>query len=313
MMFVRPDQVNEPLYVVTTVFNPVRYRTRWKLYCDFANMVKAAGAKLLTVEVAFGERDFALDNLEHDYYVQLRTSNILWHKESALNIGFSRLPNNWKYAAHIDADILFARDDWDNEIVHKLQDYPIIQIFSQSVDLSPNYDILKMFRSYAWCISKGYTKDQTAYDEKGIYFHPGYGMAFRREAFDQLGGLIDWGILGGGDLFMMNALFDHNFKLPKSLGESGKKWMSIWKARADKYIKQNVGYMDGLILHFWHGKKISRKYNDRGSILIDAQFDPEIDLKRDYQGLWQLNDENIKLRDGIRNYFGQRNEDGIDV
>jgi flagellar basal body-associated protein FliL len=38
-----------------------------------------------------------------------------------------------------------------------------------------------------------------------------------------------------------------------------------------------------------------------------------IDLKRDCQGLFQLEDNKIELRDAIRRYFRQRNEDSIDL
>ena len=81
----------------------------------------------------------------------------------------------------------------------------------------------------------------------------------------------------------------------------------------EKYIKRNVGYMEGLILHFWHGKKTDRKYQDRGQILVEASFDVEKDIKKDWQGLYQLNEENIKLRDGIKKYFSGRNEDSMDI
>ena len=58
--FERPDKVESPLYVLTSIYNPVRFRTRWKLYENFAKMIKQAGAILYTVEIAYGERKFVL-------------------------------------------------------------------------------------------------------------------------------------------------------------------------------------------------------------------------------------------------------------
>lgn len=315
MFLTRPDRIHDPLYVVTVVFNPIRYKSRWKLYHDFALMCKAAGAKLLTVEVAFGERDFVLQDAPHDYYVPLRTSHELWLKENAINVGFSRLPAEWKYGAWIDADIIFMRGDWADETLHQLQHYPIIQMFSQSQDLTPQYEVLRTFRGYAWCVKNDIPRkgmDIYSY-ATGEYYHPGYAWAIRREAFNQLGGLLDWAILGGGDLFMANALFNKDQMLPQSLGSAGLRWLNYWKERAHKHIKGNVGYMDGLVNHFWHGKKADRKYQDRGSILTSAKFDPERDLIKDFQGLYQLNTENRELRDGIQQYVRARNEDSIDV
>ncbi|MEM3063127.1 MAG: hypothetical protein QW303_06270 [Nitrososphaerota archaeon] len=324
MIFTRPDRVSktgacgtkidEPLYVISPIFNPIRYRNRWKLYKDFAHMVYLSGAKLVTVEIAFGERDFVLEHdIDHDIYVSLRMKDELWIKENAINIGFSRLPSDWKYAAWIDGDVKFVRDDWDNEAIHQLQHYKIIQRWSQSADLSPQYEILRLFRSYSYCVLNNIPRKGAGYYKQGEYYHPGYAWAIRRDAFNQLGGLIDFAILGGADLFQAEILFGHHRLWPKSLGQSGIRWLKIWQERANKYIKKNVGYMDGLILHYWHGKKQNRRYQDRGSILVQANFDPEKDLKRDYQGLWQLNHDNIALRDGIRRYFRERNEDSIDI
>jgi hypothetical protein len=78
-----------------------------------------------------------------------------------------------------------------------------------------------------------------------------------------------------------------------------------------------MGYVPGLIVHGWHGKKASRKYWDRCKILTDTQFDPTTDVARDWQGIYQLVDDgsprSILLRDSIRSYFRSRNEDGTEL
>ena len=38
------------------------------------------------------------------------------------------------------------------------------------------------------------------------------------------------------------------------------------------------------------------------------QFDPLVDIYKDHQGLWQLDDGKVKLRDDIIRYFRERNE-----
>lgn len=55
--------------------------------------------------------------------------------------------------------------------------------------------------------------------------------------------------------------------------------------------------------------RAERAYKDRGQVLVQAGFDPEKDLKRDWQGVWQLTDRAHRLRDGLRRYFQERNED----
>jgi hypothetical protein len=84
-----------------------------------------------------------------------------------------------------------------------------------------------------------------------------------------------------------------------------------WQNRCDEYIKRDVGYVDGLILHHYHGKKANRGYSSRWKILVDHQFDPEKDIYPDSTGLLQLRDKNIAQRDAIRKYFRSRHEDDI--
>ena len=52
----RADFVTDPLYVITPVFNPQRYRSRWKHYTNFEQHVLDSGAHLITIEATFGAR-----------------------------------------------------------------------------------------------------------------------------------------------------------------------------------------------------------------------------------------------------------------
>ena len=323
--FKRPDIVEDPLYVITTVFNAERFRVRWKHFQDWKLMVQRAGAVPVVVEVAFGNRAFVVTDPNNPFDIQLRSPHQIWLKENALNIGFSRLPLDWKYAGYLDADVSFARPDWASEIIQQLQHFKVVQPFSQSIDLTPKFEIMHIFNSYMWCYENGELDKPTVRDcyqyggddgkkpDKPIWPHPGYGMFFRREAFNDLGGLVDWCVLGGADLWMCYMLTGRFRKYPDSLGESGKKWLKIWAERAEKSIKRNVGHVDGLLLHYFHGAKKKRKYKDRGAILVQGKFNPEKHLYRDYQGLWQLSDEAVSIRDGIRQYFRERDEDNTSL
>jgi hypothetical protein len=222
------------------IFNPIRYRSRWKLYEDFKRMVEKSGAILYTAEVAFGERKFVITEPNNAYHLQLRTTNELWLKENIINLLIQRLPLDWKYVAWIDADVTFTRGDWANETLHQLQHYDIVQMWSQAHDLSPNYEIVKTFRSFVWCWQNGIKPNISGGDyynagTEGIY-HPGFAWSCTKTAFNNLGGLIDWAILGGADLYMARALTKISKTLPQSLGKSGKNWLKLWTDRADKYI-----------------------------------------------------------------------------
>src|SRR5581483_2347339 len=147
--FQRPDRLHDPLYVIAPVFNSQRFRSRWRLYEDFARHVACAGAILYTVEVAFGDRDFAVTQACNPRHLQLRTKSELWLKEAAINLMVQQLPRDWKYVAWIDADFQFARGDWADETLHKLQHYDLVQMYSTIQDLKPNHDPHGPSRSFA--------------------------------------------------------------------------------------------------------------------------------------------------------------------
>ncbi len=326
-MFERPDRVlspcggHEPLYVITSVFNSVRYKSRWKLFCDFERMVEASGAQLWVVEVAFADREFAVTQADNPQHLQLRTNSELWHKESALQLLIQRLPPIAKYIAWVDADVSFARGDWANEIVHALQHYDVVQPWTEAVDMSPKYEMLDTFKSFAWCLKhdEGHTPPADAYSGAGgkrknkYSWHPGFACAWRRDALDAVGGLMDWSVLGNADSLMWHALADMDMPSVIAMGTDAHRLYEEWRARARDTIKGNVGYIDGLLLHYWHGKKRDRRYRTRTQILIDAKFNVLTDIYRDSQGLWQMNRHNTKLRDGIRDYMRTRNEDSVDT
>lgn len=297
------------LYVIAVISNPCRYSSRYHLYNQFAKMVSDSNAVLITVETAFGNRPFAVTSPNNISHVQLRTSHELWHKENMINLGIQRLPEDWEYVAWIDADVMFARPDWVNETLNQLQHYDIVQMFSKAHDLDPNCD---PFQQHIGFVYSYMNKINNSKDYSN--WHPGFAWAARRKAIDDLGGLIDFAILGAADRHMAHALIGKvEQTIHKSLTENYKKSLILWQDRANKYIKKNIGFVPGLLLHHWHGKKRDRRYAERWSILVDNHYDPAIDLKRDWQGLWQLTDNNLKLRDELRGYFRARDEDSIDL
>ena len=328
--FQRPDRLHDPLYVVTVVFNAVRYRSRWKLYQDFAKRISESGAILITVEAAFGNRDFSVTEAGNPYHVQVRVSTELWLKENLVNRGVARLSElhpNWPKVAWVDADVTFVRDDIADETRHALEHHPIVQMWSHAQDLGPDHTPLNIQHGFAWCYVEGmdppvppksFTYYPPYYDMKlagkpGYYWHPGYAWAVTREAWDALGGLIDVSVVGNADNQMAYAIIGNlDAALPPGLSSGYVSILREWQRRAEKYILHDIGFVEGLVSHHWHGKKKDRQYQSRWQVLVESKFDPAIDLKRDRQLVWQLTDRSEILRDGLRRVARQRNEDSID-
>lgn len=308
-------------YVIAVCSNPVRYKSRYALFKKFQEHMKASGATLFTVEMAFGRRPFELTEPHNSLHLQLRSIDEIWHKENMINLGIQRLTQmypDWKYLAWIDADIEFMDRNWVENAVHQLQHYQVIQMFENCIDMGPTGEALATHYSFMSQYLKGKPYNYKASNKYCNQWHPGYAWAVNREGLDHMGQLIDIAILGAGDNHMAHALIGKlDGTLAKGLHPNYIKRLNLWQSQCEKYIRRDVGFLPGTLLHGWHGKKKDRKYHDRWKILVENQYDPEADLKRDAQGLYQLVDHgdlrSVRFRDQIRNYFRCRNEDSIDL
>lgn len=315
------------LYVIGVCSNPVRFKSRIELYNRFRQHMKDSGVKLITVEIAFGNRPFEVTKSDDIHDLQLRSESELWHKENMVNLGIqylSQIYPDWTKVAWVDGDVTFTRKNWAAEALHQLMHYQVVQLFEHAVDLGPDGQSLKTHTSFM----SNYVKGKPYCFEKKIdgnydQWHPGYCWAANREALDAMGGLIDFSILGAGDSHLAHCLINRAVKgrlaggVVKGLHESYVNRIMTYQEQCERYIRRDVGYLPGTILHSWHGRKSLRGYTSRWNILIKNEYNPNRDIKRDSQGLFQLVDHgdvrSIRLRDAIRRYFRSRHEDSIDL
>lgn len=193
--------MNEILYVITPIFNPMQFKSRIRLYNEFAPYIEFSGAQLFTVEVAFNDHPFEVTAEGNPFNLQLKTTDVMWHKERAINLGIQRLLQvqpNAKYIAWIDADVRFSDPEWVKNTILALQHYNIIQLFSQASFLKSNNEQLWITDSMMkkFITGKGYSQKPPiplTYISGG---HPGLAWAAKRETLEGLGGLIDFCIAG---------------------------------------------------------------------------------------------------------------------
>ena len=213
--------------------------------------------------------------------------------------------------AWIDTDIEFQNKNWVRETIEQLQTYKIVQIFTHAIDLGSKGETLHVHIGFCYQYINGEEWKEPRY---GGTWHPGYAWAIRRDTYDQIGGLIDFPILGSADHHMSLAFIGLGHKyLNNKLNNNYKLLCNIFQERCEKFVKRSIGYVHGTILHHFHGNKADRQYQDRWQILIKNDFDPLRDIIKNSRGLWQLEGSKIKLRDEIIRYFRQRNEDSIDM
>lgn len=157
-------------YIIAVVSNPVRYRTRWRLFKEFMEHMKDMGAQVLVVEQAYGRREpqvcedyshndrdttqiidenkngiddriesmctsmgFARPALKHDpFHLVVRTNAELWHKENLINLGIQHLTK--------------IRPKWkyvawiDADVIFQRRD-----IIMETAQQLQHYDIVQMF------------------------------------------------------------------------------------------------------------------------------------------------------------------------
>ena len=296
---------NDKLYVVTSIFNPQEYQSRYRLYNNFADYIKQfENVELWTVELIFEGQNFVVTQSDCPQHIQLKTDEILWYKENLLNIGIQHLPVEAKYIAWIDADIVFENPNWSADTIAALDQYPFVQMFEEALDLGPDGEVVGRDKSFIYKWLNGNENPK----KRG---RSGLAWAATRDALDCVGGLIDWGIVGSGDWFMAFSLTQQvtDSSLNRKSGGFSGQAIQAWADLCKKCVAGNVGYVTGSIKHNWHGKKSNRGYNWRWKILSENKFNPIEDLGYKENGLIKLKSHKPQLLEDIQQYFQSRDED----
>jgi hypothetical protein len=303
---------SELLHVVTAIANPVRWHSRIALYRQFERHMLESGVNLTVVECAYGDRPYECGGAAGVNHVGVRAKTLVWSKENLLNIGIARLPCDAKYIATFDADIRFRRHNWAVETIHALQQYDIVQPWSECYDLGPHDEHLAAHRSFCRLVheDKPILQGPNAAHSCYQFGHPGYAWAYTRLALEWVGGLAETAALGAADHHMAMALINRvQDSIPRKLMGAYAAPLLRWQHRAEQHIHQNISYVAGTIEHQWHGAKDKRAYVDRWQILERNHFDPATDLKKNTCGVIELAGNKPRLRHDIDRYFRSRDED----
>ena len=293
----------QTLYVVLPYFNFAGFKRRRDLFMQFVERYRnEPGIKLVVVE-ALGPTP--LPRLPVWAHLKFQTDSHVWIKENLINMAVKSLPRYWKYMAWIDADLEFLNQNWVEDTIKELQDADIVQMWRTAVNLGPHEEALKIDKSFAYMFVGSGTKWSPS--DKYGFWHPGYAWACTRHAFTKMGGLPDWAILGSGDRHLAMSLAGlGETSCPGTIHENYKMMLKLYE-RGLKNFK--VSWVDGTIIHFWHGSFADRRYKERWDILIKNAFDPFEDIGYTDEGLVQLTEKGRRFEKFLDDYFTGRRED----
>jgi hypothetical protein len=88
----------------------------------------------------------------------------------------------------------------------------------------------------------------------------------RREIFDTIGGLLDFAILGSGDIHFAYGLLNRiDETIPSGIHNDYRHLAKVWGDQLAQIAGNgtNVGYLPINIWHYWHGNRRDRKYSER--------------------------------------------------
>lgn len=301
------------MHVVGVIENAMRYQSRIRLFREwYEAMLNTPNVKVYVVEIAHADRQFEITDKCNPNHLQLHSRQPIWHKESMQNLAVSRLfPADWKYACFSDCDVFFDHAGWALESIHQMQDYSVIQPWSDCADLGFHGHILKHFKSFCFQHQKGVPK-QTHPSQPYEYAHSGFAWCYRRDFFEAVQGFMDFSILGSADHHQAFALIGEvNKTIKHGMNPNFFRLCREWEFRALRHTNGHLGYVPGFLKHKHHGPKTRRMYRERWDILLHNHFDPINDLVHDTQGLIKLIGKPHLLED-CRKYMRHRHEDSIE-
>ncbi len=306
------------LHVIGVISNPARYHSRYRLAREWAKRMEATpNVKLYLVEAAFGDRHHEVTDAGNPQHLQLRTRSEIWIKENMINLAVrDLLPLDWKYVAWVDADVEFRNPGWALETLHQLQHHCVVQPWQSVVNLNSTGGIHRCYDSVGYKAHKqgvaGLGKGKHGSNPYS-HGHCGYAWACTRAFWENVGGLIDFAILGSADHHMSNGCRGYySHSIHSAIKGPFMELCHAWQTRAMQLTHGIVSYVNGRIEHHFHGNMSKRNYVGRWQILIDHGYDPVNDLRRDAQGLIQLAGNKPHLEHAIMLYNRARQEDGID-
>ncbi|HOS15843.1 MAG TPA: hypothetical protein PKX15_02340, partial [Bacteroidales bacterium] len=286
--------MNNDIAVISTFFNPLKYKNRYENYLKFQNFIYDCGLKdhFYVSELLYNNEE---PFINHENVIRFKMEDIFWHKERALNLTAKILPKQYSKVIWVDADMIWFNKNWWKEVSKLLDEYNVVQPYSSCQYLRSNFSTERKTNSVLFYIC------QNNFNEKGLV---GGAMAYKREFFDTIG-LYDRAIMGGGDIVSIMPILKTT--IPTKYAYFDLK-LNEYLEKATQYINNRYYYLDELICHLYHGRIFDRGYKDRYKMNENLTFDDLCEVGE--SGLYKFKSNVTKIvKFNYIKYFEDRNED----
>ncbi len=299
------------LWGVCAYFNPAGYHSRLKNFQMFRDRMRKQGLPFIVAEAALGDAPFSLSDADADIVIHVRTSSMIWQKERLLNLARRALPADCDKVVCLDTDIIFLRQDWIPALSKALERHVVVQPFETILHSVPG-SVPEEGRTTLEGMEgvRGLSAARSYTDFPQILSgHPGFAVGVRRSLLDECE-LCDWMIVGGGDSLFMGACYGLCFEQNNFIRSQNTAMHTAsepWCKKVFELVQGSVDYIDGDIVHLWHGDRNQRFYHHRKSLLDD--FDPRRDICTTKDGCLEWNHASEALKKNVATYFLVRDED----
>ena len=295
-MYGRPKY--NDLAVGLVFFNPVKSRRILMNYLYTVEKLKLAKIPYYTMELVYNGRNSEIADAFH-----VRAKSYMFHKENLCYLLEKRIPKYYTKLLFLDADVVFSDPDWYNKLSESLDSYEVVQPFTNAIWLNLEYNTI--CKTQITCVLD---KDKTVNNLQGA--HVGFAWAFQRSYFNEVG-MFQYDILGSGDSVSSMLFLNNRANYHSSIQRE--KRITYMSSLIRQHLKKRcptITFLNGNIIHLWHGSWENRQYYEKELLLTSVNnIQKLISINKD--GVFEFKD--LKLNDILYKYFIDRDDDGLSL
>ncbi len=301
--------------IIACYFNPSGNAIREANFLRFYSSLKRKEVPVYIAELCFENQSSVLSGIVENLHC-VNNAPVLWQKERLLNSLILKLPQQYNKIAWVDVDLLFGMNvsNWLSKISSALNYQPVVQGFSTIYRRPKNVLSIHfpdVVEGFAYRRALNFRKGKTMSSNYHLHGHTGYAWAATRDLLEDCG-LYDRCLSGSADHLMAHAyaneLGTDCFRQVFGDNNAYQEHFMLWAERVASKTKGQLGYIDHLLFHLWHGNPKKRMYRKRDNELEKLKYDPGKDLKINDEGCLEWAHNGSRLQNWAVNYFDSREE-----